>query len=481
MDNATAILPHVYNTTLNTTIAKSTLRPALSGNEYVGHEWKVITRVVYILIFLLGTVGNLLTCYIIISRKFMRRVIHIYTFNLAVSDLAVILLYIPVEMVRSENDMRWTMGASMCKVNYIVTPTSLIASVCTLVAITLDRHRGVTRPFQWRGDSKKLLKYSIPAIWLIAVACSCPLFHYANVVRGPRGFYCIETWTSNIQERVYWIVMFFVMVVIPLLVIIFANAHMIYVMKKLSNSTTHSDVAQHRQHRRMIRMVIALVFVYALCSSPQHIVFFWFQYGNLESQRHISMHVFKASNLMIIVQSAINPVIYGTGRRDFKSAFKNIFRCFKMREWITASRYDTRVGEMRSSVFSANNSPKAIRDDMSKQYVMPLECQRQPLVNKKAAKLQKKSTESSVTDTPPLIRLSSSSLKPNSKPYENGTDWITQSASHPVGPVREKKVSFRILKEENGNENQNVDEYSAEVHIDRNLLTLIKSLTESEV
>ena len=477
MYNATAILPYVYNTTQNTTTTNSTLRPALNDYEHVGHEWKIITRVAYILIFLLGTAGNLLTCYIIISRKFMRRVIHIYTFNLAVSDLAVILLYIPVEMVRSENDMRWTMGASMCKVSYIVTPTSLIASVCTLVAITLDRHRGVTRPFKWRGDSNKLLKYSIPAIWIIAVTCSSPLFHYANVVRGREGFYCYETWTSNTLERIYWIAMFFVMVVIPLLVIIFANAHMIYVMKKLSKSTTHSATAQHRQHRRMIRMVIALVLVYALCSSPQHIVFFWFQYGDLESQRHISMHIFKASNLMIIVQSAINPVIYGTGRRDFKSAFKNIFRCLTMREWITASKDDTRVDEMRSSVYSANNSQKSV----SKKYVERLECQMQPLMNEKLSKLQKKSTEGSVTDTPPLIRPSSRSLEPNSKQYENGTGWRAQNTSYLVGPVLKKNVSFRIMKEENRNDNHNIDGYAAGVHIDRNLLTLIKSLTESEV
>ena len=470
--STTTTLPYTYNGTLYST----TRSPAHGGGEFVGKEWKIITRFIYIIIFIFGTVGNLLTCYIIISRKFMRRVIHIYTFNLAVSDLAVILLYIPVEMVRNENDLRWTMGASMCKISYIVTPTSLISSVCTLVAITLDRHRGVTRPFKWRGDSKKLLRYSIPAIWIIAIACSSPLFYYANIIQGNNGYYCIEMWTKEVHATVYWISMFFVMVVVPLLIIILANVHMIYVMQKLSNSIDHTGIEQHRQHRRMIRMVVSLVLVYALCSSPQHIVFFWFQYGNLESKKNLSVHLFKAANIMIIVQSAINPIIYGTGRKDFKGAFKNIFQCLKMREWISASREETKLGGVESLVTSSRKPelPESTCEEHHTQLV----------VNKKLEKLRRKSEQRCITDTPPFRRSSlgvTGPLEPLNKINENGTLLGRENMSLPIGCIIGKKVTFKNLKGEEDDENQNLFTLSAEIRLDRSFLRQISNLAESEV
>ena len=480
--NPTITLPYVCNKTLNLT-ACSTTTPPQSGDGFVADEWKIIARSIYIIIFIFGTVGNLLTCYIIISRKFMRRVIHIYTFNLAVSDLAVILLYIPVEMVRNENDLKWTMGASMCKISYIVTPTSLISSVCTLVAITLDRHRGVTKPFKWRGDSKKLLWYSIPAIWFIAITSCSPLFYYAKTVKGNGAYYCIEKWTSKVHERVYWITMFFVMVVVPLLIIIIANAHMIYVMKKLSSSVNHSDMEQHKQHRRMIRMVVALVLVYALCSSPQHIVFFWFQFGNLESQRDLSMHIFKAANLMVIVQSAINPVIYGTGRKDFKGAFKNIFRCLRVREWLSSSREETRVGAVSTLMVSVAKFklPEPTANDDLNQFDGSLECHTRPLINKKIDLLRKKSEERSVTDTPPLKRPFTASLQVNNNRLQNGAFSRGQNLSLPIKLIPAKKVSFKSLEESTEDTSQSRVSFSAEIKLDKDELWKLTNSPESEV
>ena len=485
--NKTLTLPYngtvsFYNSTVNAT-TRSLLGSGQNDEESVGTEWKIITRFIYIIIFLVGIVGNLLTCYIIISRKFMRRVIHIYTFNLAVSDLAVIFLYIPVEMVRNENDLKWTMGASMCKISYIVTPTSLISSVCTLVAITLDRHRGVTRPFKWRGDSEKLLRYSLPVIWTIAIACSSPLFYYANIVKYRGGLYCVESWTNKVQETVYWLTMFFVMVVVPLLIIIIANAHMIFFMKKLSSSISHCDTEQHKQHRRMIRMVVALVLVYALCSSPQHIVFFWFRFGSLESNKSLSVHIFKASNLMIIVQSAINPIIYGTGRKDFQGAFKNIFQCLKMREWISVSREETRTGAIGALLLSdpSCNKPESTLDVSSDQFNTSSVFRSKSLISQKLERIRRKSEERSVTDTPPLKRFINATHEPENEVHESAICLRTDNLPITMGRIPKKRVSFKNLKEETDDENNRRITYSLEVQLDRNFLSLVASLSESDV
>ena len=370
------------------------------------HESKIIARCFYFIILIFGTFGNVLTCYVIISRKFMRRVIHIYTFNLAVADLMVILLYVPVEIVRNENDIAWTMGLTICKINNIVTPTSLIASICTLVAITLDRHRGVTRPFHWRGDSSKLLLTSIPAMWIIAIICSAPLFMTATVVFDNGAHYCVEGWYGTSHARAYWIAMFIIQVLLPFLVIVVANTHMIYVMQSLSGKTTHSvQSEQHKQHRRMICMVVALALVYAICTSPQHIVFFWSEFGNLESQRELSQHVYKASNLMVIAQCAINPVIYGIGRKDFKGAFKSILRFTMISRFLSISSLSSsrrsRGGGGRHPSVNETLPHNPFENGAPIVCINPGEV---ALNNRRVEKLRKKSSAPTITDTPPPYR-----------------------------------------------------------------------------
>eukprot|EP00794_Sanderia_malayensis_P007799 gene7799-8645_t len=345
-----ATMNATFNATVNATNASVMMPSCMPNNAMqptptpaaIGDHSKVIARIFYIVVLLIGTVGNLLTCYIIITRRFMRRTIHIYTFNLAVADLIVLLFYVPVEIVRNENDLQWTMGKGMCSLNNFAAPTSIGASICTLVAITLDRHRGVTKPFLWRADdSRRALKYMIPAIWLIALVSSAPLFFVAKVIHRNNGTYCVENFGNEQAMLVYWITMFCLQVPVPLCIIVAANTHMIWVMARIMGNSQemvveeHEEEQQHhKQHKRMIRMVVLLVFVYAVCTSPQHIVFFWFVYGDLEQHREMSMVVFKAANLLVIVQSAINPVIYGTGRSDFKRAFKSIFYCKKIRKYI---------------------------------------------------------------------------------------------------------------------------------------------------
>ena len=93
----------------------------------------------YTILLLVGILGNILTCYVIVQRKNMRRAIHLYTFNLAVADLLILLVYVPNQMLIMEEQFKWHLGRAICKINYAILPVALHASVGTLLAITIDR------------------------------------------------------------------------------------------------------------------------------------------------------------------------------------------------------------------------------------------------------------------------------------------------------------------------------------------------------
>ena len=353
--------------------------------------FKMFTRITYCVVLLVGLFGNLLTCFAIIRTKFMRRAIHFYTFNLAAADLVLLVMYVPTEMVRNEHDLRWTMGKALCHVNYCLIPISLMASIGTLVAITLDRHRGVTRPFHWRGDSRRSIKIVIPLIWCFSIICSAPVTAVATLIEFPARsgeYYCYENWNSRHGEIAYWTIMAIVQVGIPLCIIAAANFHMLIVILRDSDSSAHKT-----HHKKMIRMVITLVLVYAICSSPQHIFFFWMTFGNL-TQLKEAKAIFKVSNFLIILQAALNPIIYGTSRQDFKRSFKSILRCTHLRVF---------CGENLDSE-DDSSCPSAARDT---RYTLTTFSEApggtQPVMSrdKKHSKL--------VTDTPPLPRKEDSS------------------------------------------------------------------------
>eukprot|EP00112_Aurelia_sp_Birch-Aquarium-sp1_P012154 Seg2554.5 transcript_id=Seg2554.5/GoldUCD/mRNA.D3Y31 product="Neuromedin-K receptor" protein_id=Seg2554.5/GoldUCD/D3Y31 len=177
-------------------------------------------------------------------------------------------------------------------------------------------------------------------------------------------------------------------------------------MQSVSGKTTHSvQPEQHKQHKRMIYMVVALALVYIICTSPQHIVFFWYAFGNLEQQHELSQHVYKASNLMMIVQCAINPIIYGIGRKDFKGAFKSILRFTMISKFLSMSS----LNSFRRSRRSDGRHPSVNETLPHNPFEngAPILCINPGEVthsNTRVGKLRKKSSAPTITDTPPPYR-----------------------------------------------------------------------------
>ena len=127
---------------------------------------------------------------------------------------------------------------------------------------------------------------------------------------------CSEGWHNIDYEQGYWIAMFVISYLVPLLVIFVVHIIMLYVMIKDRNS-------EHReQNKRMIKMIIAVVSVFTVCTGVQHVYFFFSTYANLSDRTRTLFFI--TSNFFVSLQAALNPVIYGTFRQDFKKAFHSL-------------------------------------------------------------------------------------------------------------------------------------------------------------
>ncbi|XP_057299812.1 pyroglutamylated RF-amide peptide receptor-like [Hydractinia symbiolongicarpus] len=320
---------------------------------YFTEDSILLLHTLYVAVLCSGIFGNMLTCTVILMRRSMRRSIHFYTFNLALCDLLILFFYVPTQMVYVKNQLEWTMGLTMCKVAYVVLPVSLVSSIGTLLAITIDRARGLIQPFKWRADSQRNAKLIIPTIWFIAILTNIPLFIFPRMEYDGSILVCSEGWPQPEHEVYFWVFVFVLVFAIPLVVIVVTHVIMISVMMRDSRTV-------HRQHnKRMIRMVIALVLVFSICTGFQHVYFFLATFSNISLSLQSSALLFGMSNFVVSLQASLNPIIYGTLRQDFKKAFKAIILKLMVamklrRDKSRRGKYSLNYSSIRTNDFSGN-------------------------------------------------------------------------------------------------------------------------------
>lgn len=131
--------------------------------------------VVYLLIFAVGAVGNTLTCIVILRHRFMRTPTNYYLFSLAVSDLLVLLLGMPLELYDMWSNYPFLLGAGGCYFKTLLFEAVCFASILNVTALSVERYIAVVHPLKAKYVvTRNHAKRVIVAIWLAAVLCSIP-------------------------------------------------------------------------------------------------------------------------------------------------------------------------------------------------------------------------------------------------------------------------------------------------------------------
>lgn len=331
-----------------------------SGPKYL--LWSL--RLAYSIIWLLGTFGNAVVCLAIVKRKRLQNSCNMFTFNLAFHDLILVAVYVPTQMIAMENCRHWTLGNVMCHLVYIILPLSLSVSVGTLLAITADRYRAIVFPIKAKL-SRKPVFIVIGVIWMVSALTVLPLVFVISLVSPQPGvYYCVEEWPSDTILGVYWLTMFFIQYLLPLCTISVLAGKTACTLRKTSlegkmETCTQSEMFRKtlrkraKQTKRITKMLIALVLLYAICMLPQHVVYtFWARYGELFNKSY-SEQAMIIANIFPIANSALNAIAYGTLNKEFKAVFKGLFACvcFKV--------------NYQGELFGRNTDNSASRSDMS--------------------------------------------------------------------------------------------------------------------
>ncbi|KAH8273161.1 hypothetical protein KR018_007223 [Drosophila ironensis] len=287
----------------------------------------------YALIFVAGVLGNLITCIVISRNNFMHTATNFYLFNLAVSDLILLLSGIPQELYNLWYPDMYPFTDAMCIMGSVLSEMAANATVLTITAFTVERYIAICHPFRQHTMSKlsRAIKF-IFAIWLAAFLLALPQAMQFSVVYQNGGYSC--TMENDFYAHVFAVsgFIFFggpMTAICVLYVLIGVKLKRSRLLQSLPRRAYDANRGLNAQGR-VIRMLVAVAVAFFLCWAPFHAQRLMAVYGlsliNIGISRDAFNDYFRildyTSGVLYFLSTCINPLLYNIMSHKFREAFK---------------------------------------------------------------------------------------------------------------------------------------------------------------
>nr|XP_029730113.1 neuropeptide F receptor-like [Aedes albopictus] len=345
----------------NVTLSTSTIRQGLieeySNNRKVGEPAYHILIVLYSILIIFGATGNSLVVMAVARKPQMRTARNMFIVNLAVSDLLLCLVTMPLTLVEILTKY-WPMGRLpfLCKSIGTLQATSIFVSTISITAIALDRYQ-CNLPsssffpqvivYPTRDSLQRMGAIVIlTGIWIFSLVLASPMFitrrliHY-DVNLPSLGIeyisYCIEDWPMA-RGRVYYSVFTLcVQYLLPILIVSIAYLRIYLKLKHrlvvttttVSTSVNSKDsqpVRERERGRRMQRtnyLLISIALIFGISWLPLNLF-------NLFADLYLSgitqeiMVAYAICHMMGMSSACSNPLLYGWLNDNFRKEFNEI-------------------------------------------------------------------------------------------------------------------------------------------------------------
>lgn len=330
MDKLDKFLSEADNATLILLFNDSSRKnhPGLFPNQ-VDSSSHVFLLVSFGILVVASFMSNIFVCCVIIRNKKMHTVTNMFMLNMAVSDLILVLLNVPLNLARHIMH-EWTLGDLLCNLlNY-----SLMASVYvysfTLTAIALDRHRVLLYPLHPRITKKKCLIVMF-FIWTLSFTLAIPYGVFTEVRHVDIFVAQIQRCISNYPDpSVFWeqyVTVFTIILqyVLPLLIIGLAYCrvvHKLWLRTHLGVVTEVQRTIQINAKRRSIKLLIAVVVVFAICWMPLNLYHILTDFHPDTTVFHYNSTVFFICHWVAVSSTCINSILYCWMNPTFRSQLK---------------------------------------------------------------------------------------------------------------------------------------------------------------
>ncbi|XP_032578231.1 neuropeptide F receptor isoform X1 [Drosophila sechellia] len=345
---------HALNTTaINTSDLNETgsrpLDPVLIdrflSNRAVDSPWYHMLISMYGVLIVFGALGNTLVVIAVIRKPIMRTARNLFILNLAISDLLLCLVTMPLTLMEILSKY-WPYGSCsiLCKTIAMLQALCIFVSTISITAIAFDRYQVIVYPTR---DSLQFVGAVtiLAGIWALALLLASPLFVYKELINTDTPAllqqiglqdtipYCIEDWPSRNGRFYYSIFSLCVQYLVPILIVSVAYFGIYNKLKSritvvaVQASSAQRKVERGRRMKRTNCLLISIAIIFGVSWLPLN---FFNLYADMErSPVTQSMLVRYAICHMIGMSSACsNPLLYGWLNDNFRKEFQELLcRC----------------------------------------------------------------------------------------------------------------------------------------------------------
>ncbi|CAD6198621.1 unnamed protein product [Caenorhabditis auriculariae] len=315
------------------------------------------TVFIYVSIFVLGIVGNISTCIVIIANKAMHNPTNYYLFSLAISDILVLILGLPMELYQAMDfAYPYTFGVAICKARAFLVEFTSYASILIICCFSVERWLAICYPLRVKLFSTlSRANVLIVAAWSISFVAALPMAFIVRINRLPLPpFAQGQSWTSQVstdeltvagtdfcamdqnqpeQQRSLIYFAFITFFMIPALLITVIYGHIAVKLHKVDTQLlidkNSKSERRSRATRNVFKMLVSVVVSFFLCWLPFHMqrlisVFVMSsgsQAADSQAVQFVSMLVFYISGYCYYSNSACNPILYNILSQNYRKAF----------------------------------------------------------------------------------------------------------------------------------------------------------------
>uniref|UniRef100_A0A3Q3WQB0 G-protein coupled receptors family 1 profile domain-containing protein n=1 Tax=Mola mola TaxID=94237 RepID=A0A3Q3WQB0_MOLML len=310
---------------------------------------KVIVTVIYAALFAVGSLGNSITLYSLLTKKSLQNLqstVHYHLASLAVSDLLILVLSMPIELYNFIwFHHPWVFGDAVCRGYYFLRDSCSYATVLNIASLSVERFMAICHPFKAKSImSRSRTKKLISAMWLASFALATPmLFIMGQKMR--KGEKICTAIVSPVTLKTVLQVNAFLSFVIPMVAISALNGVIANQLLRMFreaeqdnrvcivggnptvlNVTVEPNRAQSLRHGVLVLRAVVIAFV--VCWLPYHARRLMFCYVSDWSKGLYDFYhyFYMLTNILYYVSSAINPILYNLVSATYRQIFFSTLR-----------------------------------------------------------------------------------------------------------------------------------------------------------
>ncbi|XP_068592645.1 chemerin-like receptor 1 [Cebidichthys violaceus] len=320
-------------------ITNITAVPALYG---VLRNVRMVSLILYCVIFMVGTLGNGVVIYVTGCR--MKRTVNsVWFLNLALADF-LFTAFLFILIISVSQGHQWQFGQFMCKLFSFVNFVNLFASVFLLTAISLDRCLSIW-VVVWAHNKRTVRKAQVicVVIWMTAAVCSTPNATFRELVVSKGKTYCSYAESSTFEQKRSLYMFHFIMgFLIPFLAILTSYVAI----------GVRAGRMQRSRKQRSRRIIFAIIVAFFICWLPFHIICLI----EVNTSRDSDLRsIVKVGGPLVVslafMNSCLNPILYVFMCDEFQNKLKQSI-CFVLESALAEDHLSFMSSRSLSSHFS---------------------------------------------------------------------------------------------------------------------------------